>query len=235
MELQIAVAKIRKYATSNSGDTVEVIERPQGGMSAVMADGQSSGRGAKWISTLVVRKVITLLADGVRDGAAARAASDSLYSDREGKVSSTLNIITVDQETQTLVITRNNPSPALLAIQEDIRLLNSPSEVIGTRRGIRPVITEFPLQAGTTVVVFTDGMVHAGERTGEKMDILASMQTLLDCELPSAEFIAESLLNHALKLDRSRPVDDISLVVARITDEQKDEIRRMSVRLPLEG
>ncbi len=67
------------------------------------------------------------------------------------------------------------------------------------------------------------------------MDILASMQTLLDCELPSAEFIAESLLDHALKLDRSRPVDDISLVVARITDEQKDEIRRMSVRLPLEG
>jgi len=235
MELQIAVAKIRKYATSNSGDTVEVIERPQGGMSAVMADGQSSGRGAKWISTLVVRKVITLLADGVRDGAAARAASDSLYSDREGKVSSTLNIITVDQETQTLVITRNNPSPALLAVQEDIRMLNAPSEAIGTRRGIRPVITEFPLQAGTTVVVFTDGMVHAGERTGEKLDILASMQTLLDCELPSAEFIAESLLDHALKLDRSRPVDDISLVVARITDEQKDEIRRMSVRLPLEG
>ncbi len=154
MELQIAVAKIRKYATSNSGDTVEVIERPQGGMSAVMADGQSSGRGAKWISTLVVRKVITLLADGVRDGAAARAASDSLYSDREGKVSSTLNIITVDQETQTLVITRNNPSPALLAVQEDIRLLNAPSEAIGTRRGIRPVITEFPLQAGTTVVSF---------------------------------------------------------------------------------
>jgi len=235
MELQIAVAKIRKYATSNSGDTVEVIERPQGGMSAVMADGQSSGRGAKWISTLVVRKVITLLADGVRDGAAARAASDSLYSDREGKVSSTLNIITVDQETQTLVITRNNPSPALLAVQEDIRLLSAPSEAIGTRRGIRPVITEFPLHAGITVVVFTDGMVHAGERTGEKLDILASMQTLLDCELPSAEFIAESLLDHALKLDRSRPVDDISLVVARITDEQKDEIRRMSVRLPLEG
>ncbi len=235
MELQIAVAKIRKYATSNSGDTVEVIERPQGGMSAVMADGQSSGRGAKWISTLVVRKVITLLADGVRDGAAARAASDSLYSDREGKVSSTLNIITVDQETQTLVITRNNPSPALLAVQEDIRLLSAPSEAIGTRRGIRPVITEFPLQAGITVVVFTDGMVHAGERTGEKLDILASMQTLLDCELPSAEFIAESLLDHALKLDHSRPVDDISLVVARITDEQKDEIRRMSVRLPLEG
>ena len=59
-----AVSKIRKYATSSSGDTVEVVERPNGGLSVVMADGQSSGRGAKWISTMVVRRVISLLADG---------------------------------------------------------------------------------------------------------------------------------------------------------------------------
>src|SRR4030065_1212378 len=93
MEVQLAVAKINKYASSESGDTVEVIERPNGGLSVVMADGQSSGRGAKWISTLVVRKVITLLSEGVRDGAAARAASDTLFTERGGKVSSTLNIL----------------------------------------------------------------------------------------------------------------------------------------------
>ncbi|MGB7096977.1 MAG: hypothetical protein WBD62_20195, partial [Anaerolineales bacterium] len=109
MELCVGIAKIRKYATSESGDTVEVVERPKGGLSVVLADGQSSGQGAKWISTLVVRKVITLLAEGVRDGAAARAASDSLYTERSGKVSSTLNILSVDNQTKTLVITRNNP------------------------------------------------------------------------------------------------------------------------------
>ncbi|GAI87026.1 unnamed protein product [marine sediment metagenome] len=54
MEVQIAVAKVKKYATSASGDTVEVVERPQGGVSVVLADGQSSGRGAKWVSTFVV-------------------------------------------------------------------------------------------------------------------------------------------------------------------------------------
>ena len=45
-------------------------------VSVVLADGQTSGRGAKAVSILVVRKVISLLAEGVRDGAAARAASD---------------------------------------------------------------------------------------------------------------------------------------------------------------
>jgi len=63
MEVQIAVAKINKYAVSESGDTLEVVERPNGGLSVVLADGQSSGRGAKAISLLVVRKVIGLLAE----------------------------------------------------------------------------------------------------------------------------------------------------------------------------
>ena len=47
MEVQIAVAKVNKYAVSESGDTLEVIERPNGGLSVVLADGQTSGRGAK--------------------------------------------------------------------------------------------------------------------------------------------------------------------------------------------
>ena len=61
MEIKLAVAKINKYATSESGDSVEVVERPNGGISVVMADGQSSGKGAKQISSLVVRKVISLI------------------------------------------------------------------------------------------------------------------------------------------------------------------------------
>jgi hypothetical protein len=85
MEICVGISKVRKYAVSESGDTAEVVERPNGGLSVVLADGQSSGRGAKTISTLVVRKVISLLAEGVRDGAAARAASDYLFTERGGK------------------------------------------------------------------------------------------------------------------------------------------------------
>ena len=112
MEIQIAVAKTNKYAVSESGDTLEVVERPNGGMSVVLADGQTSGRGAKAISTMVVRKVISLLAEGVRDGAAARAASDYLYTERYGKVSATLKS-SADLQTGTMVITRNNPAAGL--------------------------------------------------------------------------------------------------------------------------
>lgn len=234
MELGIGIAKIRKYATSESGDTVEVVERPKGGMSVVLADGQSSGKGAKWISTLVVRKVITLLAEGVRDGAAARAASDSLYTERGGKVSSTLNILSVDKQTQTLVITRNNPAPALLAMNEEIGILDENSLPIGLYRGTRPVITEVSLEPGLTTVIFTDGIIHAGSRYGESMEVSISLQALLEDEDPSPQFIADSLLENALNLDRGRATDDISVVVLRVKARSGDDVRRMTVRLPLD-
>src|SRR3990170_1983612 len=146
METTVGIAKIKKYATTESGDTVEVVERPNGGLSIVMADGQSSGRGAKWISTLVVRKVITLLSEGVRDGAAARAASDTLFTERGGRVSSTLNILSVDNQTRTLVITRNNPAALLIAKDEEIKVLAEPCLPIGLYRGTRPLISEVDLE-----------------------------------------------------------------------------------------
>ena len=233
MEILISVAKINKYASPESGDTVEVIERPNGGMSVVLADGQSSGRGAKQISNLVVRKVISLLSEGVRDGAAARAASDSLFTERKGKVSSTLNILSVDMQTRTLVITRNNPAPVVIATDEQIRLLDEDCKPIGLYRDTRPLISELPLEAGLTIVMFTDGLVHAGTRYGEAMDFITCLQAMLEDENPHPQEIADSLLAHALQLDEGRPVDDISVVVLQVTNQEGDNVRRMTVRLPL--
>lgn len=241
MEVQIAVSKVRKYATATSGDTVEVIERPNGGVSVVMADGQSSGKGAKWVSSFVVRKIIALLAEGVRDGAAARAAADALHTERGGKVSATLNIISADLMSNTLVCTRNNPAPILLARDEEITILNEESTPIGFYRNTRPVITQVELKPGLTVVIFTDGITHAGSRDGRSMDAVTCLQSTLDNdEDPSPQFVADSLLKHALKLDNGRPVDDISVVALRVVsipnESQLDSsamIRRMTVRLPL--
>jgi serine phosphatase RsbU (regulator of sigma subunit) len=234
MEVQIAVSKIKKYAVSDSGDTVEIVERPNGGLSIVLADGQSSGRGAKYISTLVVRKVISLLAEGVRDGAAARAASDSLFTERSGKVSATLNVLSVDRQTSTLVITRNNPAPVILAYNEDIKILDEKSIPVGLYRDTRPVICEVTLEPGLTAVMYTDGLVHAGSRTGQHMDVVTLLKSMLEDEDPSPQFISDQLLEHALLLDQGRPVDDVSVVVLRVTSHSGDQVRRMSVRLPLQ-
>ena len=232
MEVQIGVAKINKYASSESGDTLEVIERPNGGVSVVLADGQRSGKSAKRISNMVVRKVVSLLAEGVRDGPTARAASDYLYSMRGGKVLSTLNILSVDLETYSLVISRNNPSPIYYIKNKKSKSLNESSKPVGVYRNTKPIITEVPLQSGLTVIAFTDGMITAGERKSTKIDIPQELQNCVEKSF-SAQEIADHMINLALELDDHRPIDDISVVVLQVTSQRGDIIRRMSVHLPL--
>jgi serine phosphatase RsbU (regulator of sigma subunit) len=233
MEIHIAVAKINKYSTSESGDTLEIVERPNGGVSVVLADGQTSGKGAKTVSTMVVRKVISLLAEGVRDGAAARAASDYLYTERAGKVTACLNILSADLQTGTLVITRNNPTPVFVAHNEHVECIANTSNSIGTSRNIRPSITEFPLESGFTIVVCTDGIRDAGDRYGQPLDICTLLQALLDEQDPTAQELADTILAQSIRLDNNRPNDDMSVVVLRTISAETDQIRRMSVRLPV--
>jgi len=233
VEVEVAVAKVAKWATSESGDTLEMVERPRGGISFVLVDGQRSGRAAKAVSNLVARKAITELAEGVRDGAAARAAHDYLHAYKGGKVSATLNIVSVDLNTRTLVLSRNNPCPAILVTSEgEVRLLDEPSTPVGVYSWTKPVITEVPLQAGLTVVVYTDGLLHAGEHRAGSMD-LPEVVRRMATEGYSARQMADRLLEQALALEEGRPRDDISVLVLQVQPREGERIRSLTVRMPL--
>jgi serine phosphatase RsbU (regulator of sigma subunit) len=234
VEIEVAVAKVGKWATSESGDTLEMIERPHGGFSFVLVDGQRSGRAAKAISNLVARKAISELAEGVRDGAAARAAHDYLYTHKGGKVLATLNILSIDLASSTMVLSRNSHCPTIIITpDEGLRLLDGPSEPVGVRRGTKPQITELPLVAGTMVVVYTDGLERAGARSSRVFDIPAAVRELTAHGNTSAQQLADSLLERALALDEGRPHDDISVLALHILDRVGDGVRRLALRVPL--
>ncbi len=235
MKIQFAAAKVGKYATSESGDTLEMIERPHGGLSFVLADGQRSGKAAKVISNVVTRKAIQLLGEGVRDGPAARAAHDYLYTYRKGKVSATLNILSVDTETKTFVISRNNEVPVIVYTTDDgLYQLDEPSRSVGIYRHTKPIITEIPIVVGTIIIVFTDGLRHAGSLSGNPpYDPFAAMQGMIADDHQDARHIADTLLQEAYERDNGRPRDDISVLVVSVLPDPEDGIRRMSVSLPL--
>ena len=237
MEVQFAVSKISKWASRESGDTLEMIERPQGGLSMVLVDGQTSGRSAKAISNIVARKAVQLLGEGVRDGAAARAAHDYLFTFRGGKVSATLNILSVDTRTRTIVISRNNESPVLVHTAADgFYQLDEESKAVGVHRNTKPVITEIPIEVGTIVVAYTDGLRHAGTLSGKgcNYDPYAALQGMVMAGQCDAASICDRLLEGAMVMDDGRPRDDISVIAISVRESREgDEVRRQSGRLTL--
>jgi serine phosphatase RsbU (regulator of sigma subunit) len=238
LEVHIAVSKIRKYASRESGDTVEIVERPHGGFSAVMADGQRSGRSAKAISNIVVRKAISLLAEGVRDGAVARATHDYLVTHRGGKVSAELHIISVDLVTQTLVVSRNARCPVLLRIDDTFRWLEGETNAVGIHRFTKPAITEIDLLPATTLVAVSDGVWSAGRRTYSARDphheLPALVQQLDPDQRQSAQELADGILAEALRLEQGRPHDDATVVVFKlVAASAQDGIRRLAMQFPI--
>ncbi len=233
MQIDVAVAKAPKYPFQVSGDTLEMIERPHGGFSFVLADGQGHGPAANHLSHLVVAKAVALLADGVRDGAAALATHDFLYAYRQGQVSADLTIASVDLVSKTIVLCRNSVCPLVIAENGEPRLVDAASQPIGIYARTKPIVTELPLADGLVVVVISDGIVEAGERYGRRLDLLSFMRTLLAAPA-IAQTIADGFLAEAMRLDEQRPQDDCSVLALAVRLTQgADTIRRLHVSFPV--
>lgn len=232
--VDVGFAKTEKYASRESGDTVEFVERPGGGFSLVMIDGQGSGRAAKTLSLLLSAKAVGLIKDGVRDGAVARATHDHLFAFRHGQVSATFDLLSVDMKTKTIVVTRNAESPMLLRQGGECRVIPVTSGPIGRYQWTRPEVIQFPAEPGITIAMFTDGIPHSGRR-GQLPAI--DFETLADSTMAddrSATEVADLILAHAIERDANRPGDDMAVAVLTIRQEMVSiPIRRLSGQFPV--
>lgn len=233
LQVHITINKAPKFGKSDGGDTVEVVERPQGGFSIILADGQGSGSGAKRISALVVNKAIALIGDGARDGAVARAAHDYLYTLRHGKVSAELNILSIDLQSRTLVVSRNSRTPVLVCMGGgEIYSLEEEAPPIGVYPLIRPDIHQFSLEENLRAAVFSDGFINAGHDSSKVYSILK--EGLGEEGRPLQE-LGEEIFNKVMASCQFRPKDDmtLSLLAIKAASSPDDRVKRYSVSFPL--
>jgi serine phosphatase RsbU (regulator of sigma subunit) len=236
LEIQVAVAKVARYGSSESGDTLETIERPGGGFSFVLVDGQGTGRGAKTLSNLVATRAISLLKDGARDGAVARAVHDYLYTYRMGQAVATLNILSVDFQNGKILVSRNNPAPFFVIDPRGMRSYNEPATPIGLQPLIKPIITELAVIPYTYVVIFTDGLLRAGERVGRDLELGNYLSGWPAAEGRGPNELTEALLHRALELDAGEPSDDMSIVtLAVLPIDNPGKVRRLFTSVPFEA
>lgn len=233
MEVRLAVAKTHKYAVAESGDTLEVTERPQGGISLLLADGQGSGRSAKQNSNMIVAKGVAMIGEGARDGAVARALHDMLYAARNGRVSAELLIVSADAASQTFVISRNTACPVLVYSNGDIYALSGEASAIGVRLQTKPLIDILPLAPVTTILGFSDGIWLAGRSRGQQWG-QAEITQLLQEHAHSPEDLVEAVLAAAAARDAQRPGDDMSVFAVSVLPRQHTkEVRRLTASFPL--
>jgi serine phosphatase RsbU (regulator of sigma subunit) len=231
LQADLAAAKTSHYATRESGDTVELVERPDGGFTLVLVDGQGHGFPAKMLSLQLTARAVSLIKEGVRDGAVARAVHDYLHVYRGGRVSATLDLLSLDLGTNSVLVTRNAEVPGLVCREGEWEELGGASGPIGPRRHMRPTIDHFELVSGLKIVLYTDGIARAGERFGGTIDVRTIAQ---DAKSTTAQELVDALLSSAVAADRGKPHDDMSVIALTITERaEHDVVRRLSANIPL--
>ena len=235
MEIKIGLAKTAKYAMEVCGDSCDIAERPHGGISAIIADGQGNGLAAHHTSGWVVNKAVQLITDGARDGAVARAVHDYLYAMKDKKVSCTLTVVSADLDTETAVISRNSNCPVIVRTEDYESVYDEPVEPIGVNRHMKPLMYEIPLEAGMLIVSYTDGIAHAGrKRTGRAADFDKIMEIVRKNKAEDAAFIAKSIMDYALTLDADKASDDMTVLVLGVTEGSSNppRIEQIEVTYP---
>lgn len=231
LQADLAAAKTSHYAARESGDTVELVERPDGGFTLVLVDGQGHGFPAKMLSLQLTAKAVALIKEGVRDGAVARAVHDYLHAYRGGRVSATLDLLSLDLNANLILATRNADVPGLVCREGTWAPLATGSGPIGVRRHMRPVIDQFDLAAGVCVVLYTDGIARAGERFGSALDAPAAVREVGEA---GAQTIADTLLAAAMAADRGRPHDDMTVIALTVRARSEAAVvRRLAANVPL--
>jgi serine phosphatase RsbU (regulator of sigma subunit)/anti-sigma regulatory factor (Ser/Thr protein kinase) len=200
-------------AAQVGGDWYDVIALPDGRVGLAIGDVVGHGIGA---ATLMGELRAALRAYVVRDpGAPAKALAslNSLAAITHGGMVATLSYMVADVERQTILFaSAGHPPPVLLAPDGSTTVLeHPPASPLGAADASEFSDWEGELPAGSTVVLYTDGLI---ERRGEPIDAgLARLQESLREAPEDLERLCSHLL--ARSLSAAGTLDDVALLAVR--------------------
>ena len=232
MEIQAAISKVDRYSSAEQGDKVEVIERPRGGISIIMAEGKLSGRRSRSIAMKAVHSILNLISTGVHDGAASRTVLSNIHDEHKGKAQVRLHIISCDLESQSIVITKNNTTPVLTVFEGSVDYLPFDGTTDSDPCDC-PSVYQFEIQEGRDFILVSDGILQAGAQHEHMLDLRLLVESLFEDDEPTVQTIADTILNQAISQDLGRPHDDMTVTVLRISPTPSSNIRREYVHFPI--
>ncbi len=213
----IGYNSLNKNGEELCGDHVEVIEKSDGSMVVVLADGLGSGVKASILSTLTSKIISTMMAAGlsIEDCVSTIALTLPVCSVR-GVAYSTFTIINIINGEKAEIIQFDNPETIFLRGGMSIAY---PMEklIISGKTVYKSVI---PIEEGDVFLAISDGVQHAGigmtlNFGWQRKDIVKYVTPVSDVGL-TAKALSTLLLDECNRLYGGAPGDDTTVCAVRI-------------------
>lgn len=214
--LDVAFESINKQGEELCGDQVEIV-RQDDYVLAVLADGLGSGVKANILATLTSKIVATMLKAGAELDEVVETVASTLPVCNERQIAySTFSILQVFQNGQGSVVEFDNPSCVRLDKCRPTDMESDTRMVAGKK--IREY--HFTLNAGDSIVLYSDGVVHAGvgkllNMGWQRPDIKSFLSRSVQKD-SSASSITRILLTTVDCLYQGEPGDDATVLTVKV-------------------
>ena len=200
-----------------SGDSVNLFSNKKDYFYALISDGMGSGKEAALTSGLCSVFLEKMLRAGNRAATSLRMLNNMIASraqDSSKECSSTVDLLELDLMTGEGAFLKSGAAPSFVVRGKVVRRLQAGTVPIGILNTLDVQKTDFPLRAGDTVVMVSDGILQ-GDDEGEW---LTSYLTGASTQTP------EEIVYHICRRCAERETrDDCSVVALRILDADEAE------------
>ena len=234
MIIELGVAKQGRISSPENDETTEIIERPSGGESVIYCNGKRNGQPNKTISSIIVNRVLEKIAESFRDSTALRCVSDQIYREHSGHICGDLCMISTDFESGTIVVSRCTNTPVYFYQRGLFDSWHTKAEQIGSIKGLKPSITEIPMEVGTTIIMLSEGTLNAGKNTleaDEVEDLILS--TIEESSEFAADRMADFFLKRAITLDSYKPKEAMTVIVLKVCNDSPSDSKRIFLNFPV--
>ena len=196
------------------GDLVEVVQTPTG-VRAVLGDVRGKGLPAVHLATTVLTAFRQAsLHHGTSLVDVARLVDQAVSSRAGDEDFVTAVFIESDDRGWLEVVNCGHPPPLLLPADGPLRALSPPSYDSPLGLGPRLRSNAYPVNPGDRLLLYTDGLMEARDRTGTFFDIAATWQR---ADGPDLEHTLDQVLDAVTRHAGGRLDDDLAVLLGRLT------------------
>ncbi len=210
-------AEIATFSASRSdgcsGDTCEVFNAGASERYVILSDGMGTGKRARLDSVFTVSLVSRLINCGISMVTAHKMINSMLRVKGWEESFATLDILRLDLGSGSARMLKSGAAPSYLVRDGGLKILSSDAFPAGILPACAPDIADLKLFDGDIILLASDG---ADEECAKMLCTLAAKET-------SAESICNKLGGFCLDKCSGSPLDDITLIVVKITKQDPND------------
>ncbi|WP_181438738.1 stage II sporulation protein E [Paenibacillus sambharensis] len=219
-EVETGVAGAAKGGDLLSGDSFSTVELGNGKFAVAVSDGMGNGERARLESSTALTILQQLLKSGMDEKLAIKSVNSVLLLRSSDEVFATVDVALIDMYTAKTTFMKIGSTPSFIRRGSEVIPISANNLPIGILQDIDVDLIRIQLQPGDTLIMMTDGIYDApGHAVNKEMWMKRVIQEL---HSEDPQDMADELLEHVVRHHEGQIVDDMTVVVAKVSKHQPE-------------